>query len=265
MKMLVDSHCHLDFPDFASERDDVVARARRAGVGHFLTISTHLETLPKVRAVAEAYDDVSFTVGVHPHEAERDQAVAQTALIEYAAHAKAVGIGETGLDYYYDNSPRDLQIASFRKHIRVALETKLPLIVHTRDADEDTMRILREEASGAGLQGLLHCFSSGRQLAEEAVEFGLSISFSGIVTFKKAEELRETARTVPADRLLVETDAPFLAPVPKRGARNEPAFVVHTAACVAELRGMTTNSLAEVTTANFFRLFSKAVPVIRAA
>lgn len=261
--MLVDSHCHLDFPDFAAERDAVMERARRAGVGHFLTISTHMETLPKVRAVAEAYADVSFTVGVHPHEAERDQAVAQASLIEYAAHEKAVGIGETGLDYYYDNSPRDLQIASFRKHIRVALETKLPLIVHTRDADEDTIRILREEASGAGLQGLLHCFSSGRKLAEEAVDFGFSISFSGIVTFKKADELRAIAQSVPADRLLVETDAPFLAPVPKRGSRNEPAFVVHTASCVAETRGMGLQAFGEVTTANFFRLFAKAVPAPR--
>jgi TatD DNase family protein len=258
--MLVDSHCHLDFPDFAAERDAVMERARRAGVGHFLTISTHMETLPKVRAVAEAYDDVSFTVGVHPHEAERDQAVAQAALAEYAGHEKAVGIGETGLDYFYDNSPRDLQIASFRKHIRVALETKLPLIVHTRDADADTMRILREEAAGANLNGLLHCFSSGPQLAEEAVDFGFSISFSGIVTFKKADELRETAKRVPAERLLVETDAPFLAPVPKRGLRNEPAFVVHTASCLAELRGLSPQALGELTSANFFRLFTKAVP-----
>jgi TatD DNase family protein len=263
--MFVDSHCHLDFPDFAPERDAVIERARRAGVGHFLTISTHMGTLPKVREVAEAHADVSFSVGVHPHEAERDQAVAEAALIEYAAHRKAVGIGETGLDYYYDNSPRELQIASFRKHIRVALETKLPLIVHTRDADEDTMRILREEAGGAGLQGLLHCFSSGPKLAEKAVDFGFSISFSGIVTFKKADELRETAKRVPQERLLIETDAPFLAPVPKRGARNEPAFVVHTAACIAELRGLTPAALGEATSANFFRLFAKAVPVTRAA
>jgi TatD DNase family protein len=261
--MLVDSHCHLDFPDFAPEREAVIERARRAGVGHFLTISTHMETLPKVRDVAEAHADVSFTVGVHPHEAERDQAVAAAALASYAAHPKAVGIGETGLDYYYDNSPRELQIASFRKHIRVALETKLPLVVHTRDADADTMRILREEAAGAGLQGLLHCFSSSQALAEEAIDFGFSISFSGILTFKKAEALRETARIVPLDRLLVETDAPFLAPVPKRGARNEPAFIVHTAACLGALRDLTPDAIAAVTGANFFRLFAKAVSVAR--
>jgi TatD DNase family protein len=256
--MLVDSHCHLEFPDFAPEQAAVIDRARAAGIGHMLTVSTRVHRFAEVLAVAEAHDDITCSLGTHPHSAEEEADVTVARLIEIGQHPKVVGIGETGLDYYYDNSPRELQQAAFRRHIQAALELGLPLIVHTRDAEADTMRILREEGAGAGLTGLLHCFSSSRQLAEEAIDFGFHISFSGIVTFKKSEEIRETARRVPLDRILVETDAPFLAPVPKRGQRNEPAFVVHTAAVVAGLHGIAAADLADRTTANFFALFHKA-------
>lgn len=257
--MLVDSHCHLDFPDFAEGLDEVVERARRAGVGRMVTIGTYVSRFDAVLRVAEAYDDVLCTVGVHPHNAAEEAAGSPVArLVELAAHPKVVGIGETGLDYFYDKSPRDAQQDSFRRHIRACLETGLPLIVHTRDADADIMSILREEASGAGLRGLMHCFSSSAQLADEALDFGFYISLSGIITFKNTEALRATARRVPLDRLLVETDAPYLAPVPKRGKRNEPAFVVHTAAALAALLEIDPAELAARTTANFFRLFDRA-------
>jgi TatD DNase family protein len=258
--MLVDSHCHLEFPDFAAEQQAVIDRARAAGIGHFLTISTRVHRFDEIAAIAEAHDDISCTLGTHPHSAEEEADITTARLVELGKHAKVVGIGETGLDYYYDNSPRELQQEAFRRHVRAALELKMPVVVHTRDAEEDTMRILREEGQGAGLTGVLHCFSSSPQLAEQAIEFGFHISFSGIVTFKKSEELRDTARKVPLDRMLVETDAPFLAPIPKRGQRNEPAFVVHTAAVLADLHGLTHAALAERTTANFFNLFDRAVP-----
>jgi TatD DNase family protein len=257
--MLVDSHCHLDFPEFASERDAVVARARAAGVGTMLTISTKLDTFEAVRAVAESYDDVFCTVGVHPHEADKEAAAATPAeLSRRCAHAKVVGIGETGLDYYYAHSRRETQQASFRSHLAAARETGLPVVVHTRDAEDDTMAILGEECGKGGITGLLHCFTGTRRLADFALGLGFHVSFSGIVTFKNANELREVARAVPLDRLLVETDAPFLAPVPMRGKRNEPAFVAHTATALAALRGMAAADLAAATTDNFFRLFRKA-------
>ena len=258
--MLVDSHCHLEFPDFAAEQQAVIARARAAGIGHFLTISTRVHRFDEIREIAEAHDDISCSLGTHPHSAEEEADITTARLVELGKHPKVVGIGETGLDYYYDNSPRELQQEAFRRHVRAALELKMPLIVHTRDAEEDTMRILREEGQGTGLTGVLHCFSSSPQLAEDAIEFGFHISFSGIVTFKKSVELRDTARKVPLDRMLVETDAPFLAPVPKRGQRNEPAFVVHTASVLADLHGLSHAALAERTTANFFGLFDRAVP-----
>jgi TatD DNase family protein len=258
--MLVDSHCHLEFPDFAAEEQAVIDRARAAGVGHFLTISTRVHRFDEIREIAEAHDDVSCSLGTHPHSAEEEADITTARLVELGQHPKVVGIGETGLDYYYDNSPRALQQEAFRRHIRAALELNMPLIVHTRDAEEDTMRILREEGQGTGLTGVLHCFSSSPQLAEDAIEFGFHISFSGIVTFKKSEELRDTARKVPLNRMLVETDAPFLAPIPKRGQRNEPAFVVHTAAVLADLHGLSHEALAARTTANFFTLFNRAVP-----
>lgn len=257
--MLVDSHCHLDFPDFAHELDDVVARARAAGVGTMVTICTRLSAFDKVLAIAERYDDVWCSVGVHPHEAAAEQDVTVDRIVELARHPKVVGIGEAGLDYFYDNSPRERQQEVFRLHIRAARATGLPIIVHSRDADADTVALLAERHDGAGpLSGVIHCFSSTRVLARGALDLGFYISLSGIVTFKNAEELRAIAGEVPGERLLVETDAPYLAPVPKRGRRNEPAFVALTAARVAELRGATIAVLAGQTTENFFRLFSKA-------
>ncbi|MGF7176312.1 TatD family hydrolase [Azospirillum doebereinerae] len=257
--MLIDSHCHLDFPDFAEELDAVVDRARQAGIGRMVTICTYLTRFDRILAVAERYDDVLCTVGVHPHQAAEEFAVTTVeALVERSRHPKVIGLGETGLDYFYDKSPRDQQQEAFRRHIRASLETGLPLIVHTRDADSDTMRIVKEEAAGQPVKGLLHCFSSGRQLAEEALDFGFTLSLSGIVTFKKSEELRDIVKDVPLDRILVETDAPYLAPIPYRGKRNEPSYVAHTAACVAGVKGVTPKELARVTTENFFRLFDKA-------
>ena len=258
--MLVDSHCHLEFPDFAADQDGVIGRARAAGIGHFLTICTRVRRFDEILRVAEANDDVSCSLGTHPHSAEEETDVTTDELVRLAQHPKVVAIGETGLDYYYDNSPRDLQQEAFRRHLRAAIALDLPVIVHTRDADGDTARILREEGQGTGLKGVIHCFSSSPQLAADALDLGFYISFSGILTFKKAEELRETARSVPADKMLVETDAPFLAPIPMRGKRNEPAFVIHTAKVLGEIHGLDAEALADRTTRNFFTLFSKAVP-----
>lgn len=255
--MLVDSHCHLDFPDFAEELDEVVARARRAGVGRMLTICTHLSKFGQVRAVAERFDDVYCSVGIHPHEAGSESLDGAATLVDLANHPKVVAFGETGLDYFYEHSPREQQKVAFRHHIQASREAGLPVIVHTRDAEDDTIDILREEMAAGPFTGVIHCFSSSRQLADAALEMGLYISLSGIVTFKKAEELRTTTAAVPLDRLLVETDAPFLAPVPKRGKRNEPAYTVHTAEVVAEIKGIPAAELAEATTRNFFTLFSK--------
>ncbi|MAL79652.1 MAG: LuxR family transcriptional regulator [Sneathiella sp.] len=256
--MLVDSHCHLNFEQLSSELDDVVARARAAGVGHMLTIGTKLREFAAVRAIAEGYDNIHCSVGVHPHEAESENDEVSTAkLIELAAHPKVVGIGETGLDYFYEHAPRELQTKSFRQHIAAARETGLPLIVHTRDADQDTIDILQDEYGKGPFTGVIHCFSSGWKVAEKSMEIGFYISISGIVTFKAAEELREHVRKIPLDRLLVETDSPYLAPVPKRGKTNEPAFVAHTAAQVAALKGVDTDRLASITTDNFFKLFNK--------
>ncbi len=253
--MLVDSHCHLDFPDFAAERDAVIARARAAGIGTMLTIGTRLDQFAEVRAIAEAYDDVWCSVGAHPHEAADHAATTAADLAALAAHPRVVGIGETGLDFHYDHSPRDVQEQVFRAHIAASRETGLPLIIHAREADEDVARVLREERAPPGV---LHCFSSGRGLAEAALDLGFYISVSGIVTFKNAEELRTIVRDVPLDRLLVETDAPYLAPVPYRGKRNEPAYVAATAAAVAALKELDPAEFAAATTENFFRLFSKA-------
>ncbi len=258
--MLVDSHCHLDFPDFAADIDGVLARAAEAGVGALQTICTRVTRFDAVRGLAEAHPQVWCSVGIHPHHVAEEPAITAEHLVRMAAHPKVIGIGETGLDFHYDNSPRPAQEASFRCHIAAARETGLPLIVHTRSADAETCRILREEAGQGAFPGVIHCFSAGRAVAETALEIGLSISFSGILTFKNADEVRAVARDVPADRLLVETDAPYLAPVPHRGRRNEPAHVRHTAARLAELKGLDEAALARATTDNFFRLFAKARP-----
>lgn len=256
--MLVDSHCHLDYPALLKDRDGVMARAREAGVGFFLNISTTRRDFKSVRATAEALPDVCCTVGAHPHHAADDgDAFDEESLVEAARHAKVIGIGETGLDYYYDHSPREPQHESFRAHIRACLRSDLPIIVHSRDAEEDTARILREEGEGK-LRGLLHCFSSKRVLAEDALALGFYISLSGILTFKKSQELRDIARDVPLDRLLVETDAPFLAPEPYRGKICEPAHVARTAEVLAEIKGIHPAEIARITTENFFRLFAKA-------
>jgi len=254
--MLVDSHCHLDFPDFAEERDAIIARARAAGVATMLTIGTHLDQFPGVRAIAESYPDVWCSVGAHPHEAADHAALSASDLIRLAAHPRVVGIGETGLDFHYDHSPHDTQERVFRTHIAASRASGLPLIIHARAADDEVARILRGERPPPGV---MHCFSSGRALAEAALDLGFYISLSGIVTFKNAEELRAIVRDVPLERLLVETDAPYLAPVPFRGRRNEPAYIVQTATVVAALKGVEPAALARATSENFFRLFSKAV------
>ncbi len=256
--MLIDSHCHLDFPELANDEAGVLARARAAGVSGMLTIGTRLDQFERVRAIAERHENVWCSVGVHPHEAKEEGQHAPDRLVEATRHPKVVGIGETGLDFYYEHSPRDEQVESFRTHIAAARETGLPLIVHTRDADAETGEILEEEFRKGAFTGLIHCFSSGPDVARRALALGLYISISGIVTFKAAEPLRAIVRDIPLDRLLVETDSPYLAPVPKRGKTNEPAFVAHTAARVAELKGIDMTELGAATTDNFFRLFAKA-------
>lgn len=255
---LVDSHCHLDFPEFADDLDAVVARARDRGVVCFQTICTRLGGFDRVHAVAERYDDMYCSVGVHPHDVAAEPAIDAETLIAIARSPKVIGIGETGLDYHYEHSPRAAQQASFRAHIRAARRTGLPAIVHTRDADDDTIAILEDEAGQGAFPGLIHCFSAGAAVAECALRLGLSISLSGIVTFRNAGPLRDIARRLPVDRILVETDAPFLAPVPNRGKRNEPAFVVDTARVVADLVGLSEEAFAARTTRNFFGLFARA-------
>lgn len=256
--MLVDSHCHLDFPALAGDLDGVLARARAAGVGHFLTIGTTLEKFAGVRAAAAHADDVHCTVGIHPHEAKVEPLDGPDVLLRKADDPKVVGFGESGLDYYYNHSPREAQIANFRAHIAAAREADLPLVVHTRDAEDDTIAILTEEQERGAISGVIHCFTGTKRLAQAMLDTGFLISVSGIATFKKAEDLRAAIATVPLDRLLVETDSPYLAPQPVRGKPNEPAYVVHTAAMLAELKGISATELAGATTENFFRLFKKA-------
>jgi TatD DNase family protein len=256
--MLVDSHCHLDyFP--AAEVPDLLARAAAAGVSEMVSIGTTLAQAAEVLRLVEAHPNVWGTVGVHPHHAAEAEVAQPSLLAGLAEHPKIVGIGESGLDYFYDRAPRERQQASFRAHIRAARLAGLPLVIHARDADADIMTMLQTERDDGGeFMFLLHCFSSTRQLAEFGINLGGYVSFSGILTFAKSHELRQIAADLPAERLLVETDAPYLAPVPVRGRRNEPAFVAHTAAVLAELRGLTLEQLAELTTANFLRLFRKA-------
>jgi len=254
--MLIDSHCHLDYFTPA-ELPDVVARAHAAGVSKMVTIGTRLSRAEEQLGLA-AMPNVWCTVGTHPHHAAEEEMPQEQDIAALASREKIIGIGESGLDYFYDRSPRDIQQTSFRRHIRAARLAGVPICIHTRDADEDTLAILQEERAGGDFAFLLHCFSSGRALAEGAVAIGGYLSFSGILTFPKSSELREIAADVPANRLLVETDSPFLAPVPFRGKRNEPAHVVHTAKTLANVRGLTPDALADLTTANFTRLFTKA-------
>ncbi|MDE2405536.1 MAG: TatD family hydrolase [Sphingomonadales bacterium] len=256
--MLVDSHCHLNYPGLVEDQQGVLARARAAGVTGFLNISTRQREWADIVGLAEREADVWASVGIHPHEADAHADLGAAALLEAAAHPRVIGIGETGLDYYYDKSDRDVQRALFRVHIGVSRETGLPLIVHTRDAEEDTATILREEMARGAFPALIHCFTASAGFAEAVLELGLTISLSGIVTFKNARDLQAVAATIPEDRLLVETDAPFLAPVPHRGRTCEPAFTADTARFVAGLRGVSEAALGTATTRNFHALFTKA-------
>jgi TatD DNase family protein len=255
--MLVDSHCHLDFPDFADERAAIVARALAAGIGRMVKISTPVRKFPQVLEIAEQFDEVYCSVGKHPHNADEELDVTADELVRLAAHPKVVAIGEAGLDYHYDKAPRDAQVQGLRTHIAAARITGLPLVIHARSADDDMAAILAEETGKGAFPFILHCFSSDRELAEIGVELGGYVSFSGILTFKNSTELRAIAADVPRDRLLVETDAPYLAPVPFRSKRNEPSFVAQTAAVLAQTIGVNEPEIAEITTDNFFRLFTK--------
>jgi TatD DNase family protein len=258
--MLVDSHCHLNYKGLVEQQREVLGRARDRGVTAMLNISTRESEWNEVVGLAEQESDVWASVGIHPHEADAHVGVDAAKLVALAQNARVIGIGETGLDYYYDHSDRLQQQASFREHIEAARQTGLPLIVHTRDAEADTFKILSEEMDAGTFTGVIHCFTASADFARKALDLGFYISLSGIVTFKNATDLQEVARWLPANRLLVETDAPFLAPVPHRGKTGEPAFVGDTARFVAGLRDVSENALAEQTTANFYRLFSKAAP-----
>ncbi len=258
--MLIDSHCHLDFADFAPERDRVVERARAAGLRRMITISTRTDAFAAISEIADTYEDVFCTVGTHPHQAHEEAEVTEDRLVALARHPKCVGIGEAGLDYHYDKAPRDIAARVFRTHIGAARTSGLPIVIHARDADADVAAILSDEMEKGTFKGLLHCFTASASLAEAALSLGLFISFSGVLTFKNSQTLREIARTVPMDRLLVETDAPFLAPVPYRGKRNEPAFVAATAKTLAEVKGVSLETIAKETSANALRLFNKMPP-----
>jgi TatD DNase family protein len=255
--MLIDSHCHLDFPDFAAELDAVVARARAAGIARLVTICTRVRKFPQVLAVAEKFPEIFCSVGTHPHNAHEELDIDAKALIALTKNPKVVAIGEAGLDYHYDKSPRDAQAQGFRQHIAAARETGLPLVIHSREADADMARILEEETGKGAFPAVLHCYTGGRDLAFRAIELGLYFGFTGILTFKNGQDLRDLAKDLPAERILVETDAPYLAPLPYRGKRNEPAFVVETAKVLAATRGVSADEIARQTTDNFFRLFSK--------
>jgi TatD DNase family protein len=255
--MLIDSHCHLDFPDFAGELDAVVARARTAGIARMVTISTRIKRYSEVLAIAERFADVYCSVGTHPHYAHEEVDITVAELIAHTHHPKVVAIGEAGLDYHYDFSPRDAQKQGLRNHVSAARTTGLPLVIHSRDADADMLAVLTEEVGKGGFPAVLHCYTGGPDLAEKAVALGLYISFTGILTFKKSEDLRAIARSLPADRILIETDAPYLAPGAHRGQRNEPAYVVETARVLAQTRCAPLEQIAQQTSDNFFRLFSK--------
>jgi len=255
--MLVDSHCHLDFPDFKDELDGVVARARSAGIGRMVTISTRVRRQDGLLSICQRFPDVFSSVGTHPHHAHEELDIGTDEIVARTQNSKVVAIGEAGLDYHYDNSPRAAQEQGFRAHIAAARQTGLPLVIHSRDADDDTAQILREETAKGAFPAVLHCFTGGRGLALTGVELGLYVSFTGILTFKKSDELRAIAAELPADRILVETDAPYLAPGRYRGKRCEPAYVTETAKVLAATRGVSAEEIARQTTENFFRLFSK--------
>ncbi len=255
--MLIDSHCHLDFPDFADELDGVVARARAAGIDRMVTISTRVRRQSELLAIAERFPDVYCSVGTHPHHAHEELDIGSAELAAHTRNPKVVAIGEAGLDYHYDNSPRDAQERGFRAHIVAARDTGLPLVIHSRDADDDMARILEEETGKGTFPAVLHCFTGGADLARRAIALGHFISFTGILTFKNSAALRTIAAELPAERILVETDSPYLAPGRHRGKRNEPAYVIETANVLAEVRGVSFDEIARQTSENFFRLFAK--------
>jgi TatD DNase family protein len=263
--MLVDSHCHLDFPALAQESEAVLARARGAGVGVMQTIGTRLGTFGRVLAIVDAHPEVYCSVGVHPHRAAKETIEDAAPLLAQVEHPRVIGIGESGLDYYYDHAPKDVQARVFRAHIEAARASGLPLIVHTRQADQDTIAILREAMAAAPFTGVIHCYSSSPELAWQAIELGLYLGIGGILTFRRSDELRATVRELPLERLLLETDAPYLAPEPFRGQRNEPAHVAAVAARLAEIKEVAIGEVERVTTENFFRLFVKAQPPAGAA
>ncbi|WP_315832736.1 TatD family hydrolase [Bradyrhizobium prioriisuperbiae] len=255
--MLVDSHCHLDFPDFAEDLDGIVARAEAAGVGHIVTISTRVRRIQGLLDITARFPNVYCSVGTHPHHADEEDGILAEELIALTRHPKVVALGEAGLDYFYDNGSPAAQERGFRAHIAAARATGLPLVIHTREADVDCGHILDEEMAKGPFRAVLHCYTGGRDLAMKAIAHGLSISFTGILTFKASQVLRDLAAELPADRIMVETDAPYLAPGKLRGKRNEPAFVVETAKVLAETRGVSLEEISRQTTENFFRLFSK--------
>jgi len=255
--MLVDSHCHLDFPDFAEELDQVVARAQTVGLGCMVTICTRVRKFSQVLAVAERFENVFCSVGTHPHNAHEELDVTVEEIIKYSQNPKVVAIGEAGLDYFYQKDHATAQAEGLRNHIAAARETGLPLVIHSRDADEDMIEILQDEMGKGAFPFVLHCFSSGRALAETGVKLGGYVSLSGILTFKNSQEIRDIAADVPMERLLVETDAPYLAPSPYRGKRNEPSYVIETASVLAEVKGVPDDEIWSATTDNFFRLFNK--------
>ena len=255
--MLIDSHCHLDFPELAADLDGVLARAKTAGVDGMVTISTLVDKFSTYAGIAERFENVWCSVGTHPHNADKELHIQTDDLVRLSAHPKCVAIGEAGLDYFYDNAPKEAQEVGLRRHIAAARSTGLPLVIHSRKADEDMAKILTEESGQGSFPFVLHCFTASPALARTGLDLGGYISFSGIITFKNAEEIREAAAFVPADRYLVETDAPYLAPIPHRGQSNEPSFVRHTAEKLAEVRGISLEQLGAETTANFARLFSK--------
>ena len=259
--MLVDSHCHLNFPELSSRLNAVMENARAMDVACMQTICTRMRELPDILAIASRYDNVWCSAGVHPNNVAEGPPVTAEELIEAAKNPKVIGLGETGLDYYYEHTPRKAQMHSFLEHIKASRETGLPVIVHTRSADEDTIKTLETEMKKGKFPGLIHCFSTGFELAESAIDLGMYVSISGIVTFKKAVELHESVKNIPLKNLLVETDAPYLAPMPYRGKPNEPAYTSYTARFIAELKGISYEEVAKVTTENFFRLFTKAVVV----
>jgi len=258
--MLVDSHCHLDFPDFADDLDAIVARAAAAGIGRILTISTRVRRLGGLLTIAERFPDVYCSVGTHPHHADEEDGISTDELIELTGHPKVVALGEAGLDYFYQHGSPQAQERGFRAHIAAARATGLPLVIHTRDADVDCGCILEDEMTKGSFRAVLHCYTGGRELAMKAISLGLSISFTGILTFKKSQALRDLAADLPADRIMVETDAPYLAPRKFRGKRNEPSYVVEIAKVLAETRGVSLEEISRQTTENFFRLFSKVPP-----